>query len=162
MVSPQPYLLIPLNVDNLMNAETYGLELATDLQVASWWMVRPSYSYFKMKLTRDANSTDAVSGPTMDNSPENQFYLRSSMNLPENLQLDLGYRYIDKLPNIYIGSYSSLDARLGWRVGGRFEVAVVGQNLLEKEHAEFVPEGFLQTAPAVIERSVYLGLTANF
>jgi len=33
--------------------------------------------------------------------------------------------------------YTRLDARLGWRAGEKFELSVVGQNLLSPAHAEY-------------------------
>jgi iron complex outermembrane receptor protein len=69
-----------------------------------------------------------------------------------NIELDWVARYVDRLPNPHIPSYVSLDLRLGWRVTRSIELSLVGQNLLEEEHLEFIPAS---PAPRQIERSFY-------
>jgi iron complex outermembrane receptor protein len=49
-----------------------------------------------------------------------------------------------------------LDLGVVWRVTDRIEVALVGQNLLERRHREFVPAS---PEPRDIERSVYGRIT---
>ena len=87
--------------------------------------------------------------------------LRSSMDLPHNLSLDGTLRYVDTLPALHISSYVSLDVRLGWRPVKNLELAVVGQNLLHEQHAEFGPS-FISTQRAEIERGVYGKITWRF
>ena len=87
--------------------------------------------------------------------------LRSSMDLPHNLSLDGTLRYVDSLPALHISSYVSLDVRLGWRPVKNLELALVGQNLLREQHAEFNPS-FIATQRAEIERGVYGKITWRF
>ena len=83
------------------------------------------------------------------------------MDLPQHLSLDCSVRYVDSLPALQIGSYVTLDARLGWRPKKNLEFAVVGQNLLQEQHAEFSPS-FIATQRAEIERGVYGKVTWHF
>ena len=87
-------------------------------------------------------------------SPRHQFSLFSSMNLPGKLELSLGARHIDNLPDLDIKSYFSMDVRLGWNVLDNLEVSVAGQNLLDNHHPEFIPE-FTYTIPTEVERGAY-------
>jgi outer membrane receptor protein involved in Fe transport len=70
--------------------------------------------------------------------------------LPGNLGLDVGVRYVSSLPAPSVPGYIGLDVRLQWRPIKNVELAVVGQNLVDRRHPEF-------GAPATrqeIERSV--------
>lgn len=54
------------------------------------------------------------------------------------VQLDATYRYVSRVENLSVevpGS-SELDLRLAWQPTTRWEIAVVGQNLLHRRHAE--------------------------
>ena len=57
-----------------------------------------------------------------------------------------------------VDSYHTLDIRLGWRLNDNIELAIVGQNLIDDHHLEFIPE-FIDTAPTEVERGVYGKIT---
>jgi iron complex outermembrane receptor protein len=58
-------------------------------------------------------------------------------------------------------SYVTPDARLSWRPQDNLELSLVGQNLLDDHHPEFVPE-IIDTSPSEVERSVYGEITWRF
>ncbi len=87
--------------------------------------------------------------------------LLSYLDLPGDWGLDLWGRYVDDLTAQGISEYVTLDARLSWRPIERLELALVGQNLLDKAHQEFQPS-YIQFTPAEIERSVYVKMTLKF
>ena len=60
-----------------------------------------------------------------------------------------------------VGSYLTLDARLGWKPARNWEISIVGQNLFHDQHLEFVPE-FINTSPTEVERGAYAKITYNF
>jgi len=66
------------------------------------------------------------------------------------------FRFVDALPDPQVPSYAGLDLRLGWRATERLELAVVGQNLLHDEHAEFIPSS---PSPRKVQRGVYGKIT---
>lgn len=76
------------------------------------------------------------------------------MDLPKNIELDTFLRYVDDLPEFNIDSYVELDMRLGWKPIKNLELSLVGQNLLNKSHPEFIDTSFVLPATEV-ERSVY-------
>jgi iron complex outermembrane receptor protein len=80
------------------------------------------------------------------------------LNLPASLELDLTYRYSSQLksPDLKIPSWSTGDARLGWRFYHDFELSIVGENLFQPHHAEFAGE---PGGPVLIRRSVYASIT---
>jgi iron complex outermembrane receptor protein len=87
--------------------------------------------------------------------------LHSSMDLPKNVEFDANGRYVDRLQNQDIDGYFALDLRLGWRPTKNWELAVVGQNLLDAYHPEYRGEVF-STVLSQVERSVYAKVTWLF
>jgi iron complex outermembrane receptor protein len=83
------------------------------------------------------------------------------MNLPHNVEFDSWLRFVDNLKTGNISSYIELDLRLGWRPFKRWDISLVGQNLLDKHHPEFQPS-FIVTQQTEIQRSVYGKITWNF
>jgi len=159
---PAPeHLVIGLLPDNGMYGESYGAELVADWRALEGWRLRVAYTYLKIQMYLRKGSADIGSvNEAQEKSPRGQFFLYSSMDLPRNLALDLGVRYVDDLPN-RTENYLRLDARLGWTPHEHVELAIVGQNLLERHHPEYKPE-LLYTLPTEVERGVYGTITWRF
>ena len=151
-----------LMVENGLKGFTYGGELAATYQPTKWWRMRLAYSYLQIDVKRKAGSSDTASVADLEgSSPENQVSLISSLELPQNVSLDLWGRYVDRLPGRSIDSYCTLDARLAWRPTKNLELSVVGQNLLDNAHPEF-RGGIVPAPPTEVERSVYAKITWRF
>jgi iron complex outermembrane receptor protein len=159
---PPPHLVIPLHFANQMDGETYGVEVASNLQVTDWWRLSGSYSFLRMELhphgppSPPGASTEVAEGE----SPRNQAQLRSSLNLPHNLELDLFLYYVDNLPQFGVPGYLRLDARLGWRPFKRLELSIGVQNALDDRHPEFGNEIF--TNHTEVQHSIYGMLVWRF
>ncbi len=160
--TPAPaHLVVPLIVGDKMEGETYGVELSAGHRILDQWHLRAAYTYFEMDLKVHKDSQDLVSEQREGYSPQHQCFLSSSMDLPRNIELDVGTRYVDNLPGIDVDSYVSLDIRLGWRPAEDFEIFIVGQNLLDNHHPEYISE-FLDTQPIELERAVYGAIRRRF
>jgi iron complex outermembrane receptor protein len=160
--SPSPvHIVAPFVAENKMGGGTYGTELFADWRVTPKWRLLSSYSYLQMDIRKDLNSLD----PSADNpglvSPRHQFYVRSSIDLPKHFEHDLDVRYTDRLPGVNIPSYYSVDTRFGWRPKGGMELSVGSQNLLNRQHLEFLPD-FINTSPTVVKRTFYGSVTWRF
>ncbi len=148
--------------NNLLYGDTYGTEISTTWRVTDRWRLQPAYTFLKMNLHTRPGSTDTTSASLIQGqNPENQFSLRSSLDLPHGVTADADLRYVDSLSALDIGSYFELDARLAWRVNKHWEVSVVGQNLLHARHPEFQTTE-LQIQPTQIPRSIYGEITWQF
>jgi len=158
MSSPPPYVVIPLSFANKMDGETYGMEVAAKWRPLDWWQLHLSYTFLKMDLDVEDGAIDPEDE---GDNPEQQASVRSSMDLPWDLELDLWLRYVDSLSEPRVPSYTTLDVRLGWQPLGNLEISIVGQNLLGSPHAEFIDEQLL-SEPTEIERSVYGKITWRF
>jgi iron complex outermembrane recepter protein len=157
---PQPtHAVIPIFIVNENRVRSYGVELAADAELASWWMLRASYTHLSINAHQTRANTDGT-GDADDQdegiAPRNQFWLRSSMNLPGNLSLDVTGRYVGRLHAARTRRYTEADVRIAWLATSGMEVALVGQNLLHSEHTEYTRTG------GAIERDVYLQLTWRF
>lgn len=160
-VIPGIPVIIPLVVANNLQGETYGVELGPRWEVTEWWLLQATYSTLWMNLHRNAASTDTNAEGAEGRSPHHQATLRSSMDLLRHWTLDGTVRYVDSLPNLSIPSYVTLDVRLAWRPVEWLEISVVGQNLLDNQHAEFAPS-LIRTQPTEVERSVYGQVSLRF
>ena len=157
----RPALIIPIVFDNQLEATGHGVELALEWVPQSWLRLVGSYSYININVDTDGSLDTTNEGFFEGGSPENQFNIRSQIDLPQNVEFDSQLRYVDHLSAGDIDSYFELDLRLAWRPWDDFEIAVVGQNLIEDSHQEF--QGIILSPPSSeIERSVYGKLTWSF
>jgi iron complex outermembrane recepter protein len=154
-------VVLPFVASNKMSGGTYGAELFADWRVVPKWRLLGSYSYLQMNIQKNKDSLD----PTPDNpdgaSPRHQWYLRSSLDLPKHLEQDLTLRYVDQLASLNIPSYYSLDAHINWRPVASLEFSFGGQNLLNHQHMEFIPE-FINTTPTLVGRTFRGSITLRF
>jgi len=151
-----------------MHGHTLGSELSVTWQATDWWRLQATYSYLCSIMYQDSsygdqlseiNRLDAASG-----SPHHQGSLRSGFDLGKQFELDLWLRAVDEVSFIdtyRIPGYLTMDARLAWKPLKTLELALVGQNLFQKRHPEYIPE-FINTTASEIPRSVYGKLTWKF
>jgi len=159
---PEPaHMIVPLVAANKMQGEAYGLELAGNWQAADWWLVRSGYAFYELQLHLDADSLDTLESQAEDEAPQHIAFVRSSMDLPGAVALDLVVRYVDTVPAFDIDSYLELDARVAWRPHERLEIFIAGRNLLHEHHPEFVCK-YTGIVPADVERGAYAGVTWRF
>jgi len=157
---PPTHLVIPFTIANLINGETYGAELASSFQLSEWWRVHVNYTAWSIQLHKKPGSNDPVLEGAEHDSPHHQLSIRSLMDLPHHLELDLGLRYVDALFNRNVPSYVAWDARLGWRPNKNWEFSIVGQNIFS-QHQEFAPS-YIQTQTTEVETSVFGKITFRF
>src|SRR6266850_2439978 len=160
--SPVPTdIVVPFVAGNKMGGGTYGVELFADWRVVPKWRLVGSYSYLQMNIRKNANSLDPTNDSPNGSSPRHQWYVRSSIDLPKHFEHDTTLRFVDHLASLNIPSYYSLDAHLGWRPIPQVEFSIGGQNLLDNQHLEFIPD-FINTAPTEVKRTVYGSMTFKF
>ncbi len=157
---PPAYLIKPINVANEVSGEACGLELAADWRVSERLTFKSWYAYTRL----DLSSPDGANEDSIEDSekayPRNQAYLRTIIDIADNIEFDAGLRYVDALVVHGIDSYQSLDIRLGWTPVRNVEISVVGQNLFERHHTEFQSE--LNLVLTEVERGMYISITWNF
>lgn len=132
-----PPAAFPLVIGNGQDGESYGAELTAEYRVAETWRLRLGYTELRVNIWPRPTSTDTSRGSGESLSPNRQFALHSSLDLPADLRLDGGFRYVSEIANQQVPGYAELDARLTWSPTAQLALSLVGQNLLHHRHAEF-------------------------
>jgi iron complex outermembrane receptor protein len=158
-LSSTPVTIFPVFYENNLEGQTYGFELAATYQLLDGWRLHGGYDLLKEDIHVKPGKVDLNHGVGETADPQQQFSLRSSMDLPQHMELDARLRWVDMLhndsastPGRIVPSYFELDARLSWRPVKRLELSIVGQNLLHDQHPEY---GFPGPGREEIARSVY-------
>lgn len=160
---PGPPAAVLLPFDNNMQGRTYGAELAAQWQVRNGWRLNASYTWLDMQLRLDNGSTDSASQSAGQASPLNKVSVWSALDLDHNLQFDAALRYVGdiEVAGVNIDSYLEADLRLGWEARPGLELSIIGQNLLDNRHSEYLPD-FISTQPTEVERSIYARMIWSF
>jgi iron complex outermembrane receptor protein len=156
-----PHLVIPLTAENVDQGETYGAEFLTEWQATAHWKWTASYTLLQMHISPN------LPGSSVNNdSPQNQFQIRSYLDLPHNVELNGALYYVDQisspggLSDQRSPSYVRLDLGLTWRPTKSLEIGIWGQNLLQDQHSEFT--GVKTSTITEIPRSVVGKITWHF
>jgi iron complex outermembrane receptor protein len=158
--SPSPtHLLISSTYRNAGAGDTYGIELSSQWRVLENWRLTASYSWLGTSLTAATSSFEGQ-------SPNQQFQIRSYLDLPYHLELNGAIYFVDRSLSPdptgldEIPAYVRLDLGLIWSPRKWLEFGVWGRNLQQSEHVEFSS----QQTPALTEvpRSVLAKVTMRF
>jgi iron complex outermembrane recepter protein len=153
-----PSFGFPLVFNNNLEGNTYGLEFTANYQLLKWWRLHAGYDLLKEDIYVTPGEVDFNDALNETADPEQQWSLRSSMDLPHNLTLDSALRWVDTLHNNNgptpgtVPSYLELEVRLGWHATPGLEFSIVGKNLLHAEHTEY---GYPGPTQVEIPRSVF-------
>lgn len=132
----------PIYVGNTMEGETYGVEAWGDVQLAEWWRLGLGGSVLGKNFRLKPGSHDVAQFEAAGVDPDYWVKARSQMRLSDRVDLDVGLRYLDKVPTLlasgYVGadSYAEASVRLAWRVTDSLELSVTGLDLLHDQHPE--------------------------
>ncbi|THB78292.1 MAG: TonB-dependent receptor [Desulfobacteraceae bacterium] len=148
-----------LILENNSSGYVYGAELAMSYRFTD---------NFKMDLAY-AFTDDDLEEQRTDSIVNHQVSLRNSLNLSQDVMLDVWLRYVDDIVVAdllsstgwsQVDDYLTMDIRLSWKMMKGLELSLVGQNLLQDSHLEFIPEGF--NLPVEVPRSVYAMINYRF
>jgi iron complex outermembrane receptor protein len=159
---PVPHLVLSTQADNQLKATSYGFEVAVNWDVLSNLRLIGTYSFLFIDMEDEGDEPILFGDTVPGRSPRHSFGLRAQLSLTESLDLDAWLRYVDELPDLEVPSYLTVDLRVAWRPVKGLEISLVGQNLLDNRHPEFVQTTFYESVPSEVERSVYLNITWRF
>jgi iron complex outermembrane receptor protein len=154
----RPPAAFPLVLANGQTATAYGAELTADWRIRDWWRLQAGYTELQLHIRPKPGSTDSSFGGSEAHDPNHWGTVRQSFDLPRRLQADVGVRAVSHIFNYDVPAYVELDGRVGWRATPKFELAIVGQNLLHDHHAEFSAAASRKEP----ERGVYGKLTWRY
>ena len=156
-----PPVPAPIVLGNSLEARASGVELMLTAQPAFWWRTTTGYAHLRTNVTRAPGSRHVGSLASEANDPRHLATWRNAFDLGSAVEADVILRAVGSLPEPAVPRYLEADARLGWLVTRRFEIALVGQDLLHSHHPEFGPAAS-QPRRLEFERSVRVGLTVRY
>jgi iron complex outermembrane receptor protein len=139
---------------NGFDGRTDGIEGWGTWRLAPGWRLAGGFVAMRQRFAVKPGSTDLGGASQLANDPRRTAQLRSSWDIMRGIELDVAARYMGELPNPAVPAHTVVDARLGWRITPRVEIALVVQNALDKKYSEF-------GAPAIraeFDRSVFVKL----
>ncbi len=128
---------LPIVFGNQMDGETHGVEVWGAYQASSWWTLTAGANWLHKDLRFKPGSSGLGGVEIAGDDPAYQVSLRSAMNLPHGVTLDIDFRDIGALPTPASPAYAELGARLAWPVTRSVELSLTGANLLHDRHLEF-------------------------
>lgn len=137
--------------ENNIPGYSYGGEISLTWKPVTNWRLTAFYSYIHGIFDVPESTRSVV---TLD-APQNQVGLRSAIDLGRNWQFDVIGRFVDEWRSQDVPAYFTCDARLAWSPSPRFQISLVGQNLVEDYHRE-------ASSTQEVPRSVYAKVTVNF
>jgi len=146
---------------NKLTAHSYGLELSMDWYVKEWWRLQSNYSFINVsaKLDNDSTEPNITDLHSEGSSPKHQISIRSMMDLNNQISLDMWFYHVSQLKKTSltltgsVPAYNSFNIRVAWQPLKNLELSLVGQNLTDSHHPEFISEPFLTQSE--VERSIY-------
>jgi iron complex outermembrane receptor protein len=155
--NPAPvHWVTPSVVANGMQGETYGFEALTTWKPWQNWKLNLGYAWFDYHFDDHGNNPDYKGGMT----PQNQFQLRSYLNLPFSLSLDTELYFVDELKAFEIPAYTRIDMRFGWEPTSKWAMSLNIENLFDDGHQEFPTRyGVIGTE---VPRIIYGQVTLRF
>lgn len=158
-------LLLQYPLSNDMHGHSYGYELAANWHPSDWWRLQAGYNYLRSFMYLDNGSTDTINrSNAADGAPRHQLTLRSGFTIRRQVELDFWLRAVDRVDSIdsvSIPGYVTMDSRIAWKPQKNLELALIGQNLLQSHHPEYIPET-INTTASEVRRSVYGKATWSF
>lgn len=142
-------------ISNGVEGSSYGAELYANWKATDRWRLQLGYTWLTIDARNGSNSNDIAQVlKDENNSPQNQFSIRSQLDLPYHFEFDTNVYYVDNLRDttVKVDNYTRVDLRLGWKPIKALELSVSGQNLLDDRHPEYVASDVVASE---IPRSVY-------
>ncbi|MFC2140177.1 TonB-dependent receptor plug domain-containing protein [Candidatus Auribacterota bacterium] len=133
---------------------TKGCEILANLQATEDWRLFASYGYYT--IDRDVPQNENV-----QDFPQNQFTLRSYLNLTDDIEVNGAIYYVGKNEAQNSDKYVRLDLGMTYRPTNNIELQIWGQNLLDSQHYECWDEFFL-AGRQEIERAYYAKMTIRY
>ena len=156
-----PHVVSPSMEENAQRGETYGTEFLTEWRPFENWKLTASYTLLQMHISPN------TPGLSINNdSPQNQFQLHSTLDLPHDVEFDGALYYVDQVKPVVglaetrIPSYVRMDLGLIWHPTKSLEIGLSGQNLLDDRHPEFA--NYKTSVITEVPRSVLGKITWHF
>jgi len=155
-----PYVLAGVRLANLLHAHVSGVELSARWNPRPQWEVETSYSALRVKAEPDPISLDLMAAHTDGSAPTHQWHDRTAITLRPGVDVGASVWRVGRLHQLAVPAYTRVDATAEFRLSQRLTASVTGQNLSQRQHAEFASQAVFVTSR--IPRSARLDLRWEF
>lgn len=141
---------------------TWGIEATLAGNIRPWWKVGLTYSHFNYE-----SGIEPTTGHpwallfALEGSPRHQATFRNSFDLGDRASIDAQLRHVSRLEQGPVPAYTDLDLRLTYRLDNGAELSLVGNNLLDAQHVEFVQPPY-PAPPSYVPRAVSAQIRYRF
>ncbi|HXM63539.1 MAG TPA: TonB-dependent receptor [Terriglobales bacterium] len=157
-----PHLVLPVTYENLMHGEAHGIEMAVNWRATDRWTLSPGYAFEQIHMHPAPTSRDTSSALDAEGStPVHGAQLRSHLDLVHGIGWDASAYFVDRLRGAAVPSYTRLDTGLTWHIAEGLSMSMVGQNLVQDRHLEFIDTSGSVTS-SLMKRSAYAKFTWRF
>ena len=135
-----PTVVIPSQFRNFTHGDTYGAEVAANLQVTAQWRLAASYSFLHSTFETEPKSTDT--GSVMlytDQSPDHQAQIHSYWDITKRVHLNASAFYVAKIASA--AGYISTDFNVMWEPVDDLSLKIGILNAFDDHHPEFGTTG---------------------
>jgi iron complex outermembrane recepter protein len=132
-----PHLFVVSRLENRLDADTAGVEVAARVAPTPAWRLDGSYSTFHLTPHPDAGSQDPAAAVFDGHAPARQWLLHSSLDVGTRTQIDGTLFHVGPLTPLAVPAYTRADVRVEVVLTGHLTVSAVGKNLLDATHVEF-------------------------
>ena len=155
-------VIFPQTFGSNIRGDTYGGEIAANVQVTEQWHLAASYSLLHATFERAPGSTDTSFVAQYEGSaPRNQAQLRSYLDITRTLHFNAGVYFTGSVPQFNVPAFVSTDLNVMWEPRDGMEVKVGVTNLVDNRHPEFgsaYGQGFADEVP----RTFYAEVSYRF
>jgi iron complex outermembrane receptor protein len=156
-----PHLFLPLQFDNMLDADTHGVELTARWMPTSRWQVDAWYSRFDVTPHLSPTSGALELAHTNGNAPHDQWQLRWTLLMSPRAEFSTSVHGVGQIAELAVPAYTRVDARLEVPMTRRASLVFAGQNLQQRAHREWggLEQGYATTE---IPRSARVQLKWRF
>lgn len=170
VMSSVPHLEYNTQFDNLLLGNVYGLELASSWKVTPDVLLKFNYSYTEVDMEQIDGSTH-LSTEQLENKNHQHmgtldlnWQLTAKFDLGSQLYYYSGFDYPSETQGVKtyqnVDDFVRWDLRMAYQVNKNLELSLIGQNLLNNKHIEYVTSG--DEYNATIEPTYYFNAVLKF
>lgn len=149
-----PTLVVPLRFRNAANATSVGGEASLEWKPLDRSKFNLGYAYLSVSPHTDTSKEEELGTFIRGSAPRHTVLLRASADVSDSVTCGVLGRFVDSLELGDVPSYFEVDANLLWQITDAWSLAVVGQNLLDNSHKEYVGNLF-GPPPTEIRRAAF-------
>ncbi len=160
----ESHLVLPVQINNGMDGETYGAEISCGWSVSEWWRLTGGYTWFQYNTFNEGDFQETRQGFSEDENAHHLISLVSYLDFPHNFELNSSLYYVSSLVGsngLTIDPHISFDLNVGWHPTENLTVSIGGRNLFNDAQQEFTDtmDGILATE---IPRTFYGKITISY